>query len=69
MPTHVRLVHKTLGTEHVYTSPDIQGFHVSADTKADAQREAMIVLHAIADDFGEVRPTVEFEEAELAVAA
>ena len=69
MPTHVRLFHRLIGVEHVYTSPDLKGLHVSADTQADAQREAVIVLHRIADHQGKVRPTVEFTEAQLSVAA
>lgn len=62
MPTHVRLVHHTLGEGrfHVYTSPDIKGLHVTADTMADAQREAIIVVDMVAEMRGWDKPTVSF---------
>ncbi len=61
MPAHVRLEHKVVeGRYHVYTSPDVRGLHVGADTAAAGQREAISVLDAIADHFGQPHPTVEF---------
>lgn len=60
-PTRVRLVHKVLdGRFHVYTSPDLRGLHVAADTQAEAQRKAMSVVHAIAQELGQPAPVVEF---------
>lgn len=62
MPNRVHLVHKTLldGRYHVFTSPDVRGFHVSMETLADAQREAIAVLDEIAREEGAERPVVEF---------
>lgn len=64
MPTHVRLVHHTLldGRFHVYTSPDIKGLHVTADTMPDAQREAISVVDVIAEMNGWDKPVVSFSE-------
>ena len=63
-PRHVRLVHKTLLDErfHVYTSPDVQGLHASAETKAGAQRAAIAVADFFADRDGQERPVVIFVE-------
>ena len=59
----IRLEHKMLeGRYHVYTSPDVKGFHVSSDTLAGAQREAIAVLDAIARHQGVGPPAVEFSE-------
>lgn len=62
MPTRVRLVYKTLndGRYHVYTSPDVKGLHVAMDTKADAQREVIAVIDAIAKRRGWEKPEVVF---------
>ena len=62
MPSTIRLVHKLLGSFHVYTSPDVSGLHVAADTHADAQRKAIAVVHAIAIELGEEPPVVRFVE-------
>lgn len=64
MPPVVRLVHKTLldGRFHVYTSPDVKGFHVASETQAGAQREALAVLDIFAAQEGAERPAVTFEE-------
>lgn len=58
MPPLVRLVHKTLldGRFHVYTSPDVQGFHVAIETIADAKRAAISLLDTLADLDGEPKP-------------
>lgn len=63
-PMHVRLVHKTLLDErfHVYTSPDVQGLHASAETKAGAQRAAIAIADFFADRDGQERPVVTFFE-------
>lgn len=56
-------MHKVLdGRFHVYTSPDMRGLHVAADTQAEAQRQAMSVVHAIAEELGQPAPVVEFLE-------
>ena len=62
MPPFVRLVHKTLldGRYHVYTSPDVQGFHVAMDTIADAKREAIAVLDKLAELDGVEKPDFTF---------
>lgn len=62
MPTVVRLVHKTLldGRYHVYTSPDVQGFHVAMETIADAKREAIAVLDKLAELDGVPKPDFVF---------
>ena len=63
MPDHVRLVHKVLeGRYHVYTSPDVKGLHVTADTQAEAQRSAISMLHLIAKELGIPAPVAEFTE-------
>lgn len=62
MPDRVRLVHKTLldGRYHVFTSPDVRGLHISMNTLAAAQREAIAVLDQIARDDGSDSPVVDF---------
>ena len=63
MPTRIRLVHKVLaGQFHVYTSPDLKGLHVAADTQPEAQRKAISVVHAIAQELGVPAPVVVFDE-------
>ena len=62
MPSRVQLVHKLMGRFHVYTSPDVKGLHVSADSHADAQRKAIAVVHAIAEELGQEPPVVAFVE-------
>lgn len=71
MPTHVRLVHKTLlgGRFHVYTSPDVKGLHASSETQAEAQRVAMKALDYIVSRKGWELPTVAFEEEAAPLAA
>lgn len=67
MPELIRLDHRVLdGRYHVYTSPDLKGLHVAADTKAEAQRKAITVLHAIAAELGASAPVVEFREEPIA---
>lgn len=70
MPTIVRLVHKTLldGRYHVYTSPDVQGLHVSMGTKAEAQREVIAVVDAIAKRRGWAMPEILFADEALEAA-
>ena len=58
----VQLVHKRLGHQHVYTSPELRGLHVAADSHADAQRKVIAVVHAIAAELGEDPPVVHFVE-------
>jgi hypothetical protein len=62
MPTCVRLVHKTVldGRYQVYTSPDVQGLHVTSETMAGAQREAIALLDIFARREGAERPVVAF---------
>jgi predicted RNase H-like HicB family nuclease len=61
MPRHVRLVHRLLvGRYHVYTSPDLEGLHVTADTQEDARDAVIQVLDAIASERGEPVPSHEF---------
>lgn len=60
MLERVHLVHKLLDRYHVFTSPEIRGLHVTADTEADAQRAAIEVVHAIAEEVGMPAPVVEF---------
>lgn len=67
MPNRIRLVHKMLDGFHVFTSPDLKGLHVSAKSEAGAQREVILVVHAIAEELGAEPPVVTF--AELAEAA
>lgn len=64
MPPFVRLVHKTLldGRYHVYTSPDVQGFHVAMETIAAAKREAIAVLDLLAEMDGVQKPDFAFVE-------
>lgn len=64
MLTRVRLVYHTLGDGrfHVYTSPDMKGVHVAADSKADAQRRAISVVDAISERRGRDKPVVSFED-------
>ena len=63
MPARVRLVHKVLeGRFHVYTSPEVKGLHASADTEADAQRQAMALVDFFAKRWGVAIPVVEFVE-------
>lgn len=71
MPTHVRLVHKTLldGRYHVYTSPDVQGFNATGETLAEAQRAAVEILDYLAEREGASRPSYEFAEEADRVAA
>ena len=67
MPTHVRLVHKLLeGRHHVYTSPDLKGLHVTAETDREARDAAVQVVKAIAEEFGEPVPSHEFVAAAAA---
>lgn len=63
MPTHFRLVHRTLGDGrfHVYTSPDLKGLHVTGDTRDEARQEAVVVLGLIAARRGWPKPIVSFE--------
>lgn len=70
-PRHVRLVHKTLLDErfHVYTSPDVQGLHASAETKAGAQRAAIAIADLFAERDGQERPVVTFIEDQALQAA
>lgn len=62
MPPIVRLVHKTLleGRYHVFTSPDVQGFHVAMETLAAAKREAIAVLEKLAELEGVAKPDFTF---------
>ena len=62
MPPFVRLVHKTLldGRYHVYTSPDVQGFHVAMETIAEAKRAAITLLDRIAEIDGAAKPDFAF---------
>jgi hypothetical protein len=60
MPDRVRLVHRIVGSYHVFTSPDVNGLHVSAASEADAQRAVIAMLDAIAARFGAARPAVDF---------
>lgn len=63
LPKRVRLIHKLLdGRFHVYTSPDLKGLHVAADSHAEAQRKALAVVHAIALELGHPAPVVTFGE-------
>lgn len=66
MPSHLRLFHKLVGPHHVFTSPDLEGLHVTADTEADAQRAVIAMVHAIADELGSAPPVVVFAEAAAA---
>ena len=71
MPTHIRLIHRTLleGRFHVYTSPDVAGLHAADESLAGAQRMAIAMVDFLADRDGVQRPSVEFsEEKALAVA-
>lgn len=71
MPNFVRLYHKTLldGRYHVYTSPDVQGFHAVSETIGGAKREAIAVLDKIAELEGAEKPDFAFmEEAALQAA-
>lgn len=71
MPPRIRLVHKTLldGRFHVFTSPDLKGFHVSSESLAEAQREAFVVLDRIARRRDTELPVVDFVFAPLLTAA
>ena len=62
MPPFVRLIHKTLldGRYHIYTSPDVQGFHVAMETIAEAKREAIAVLDVLAKLDGAEKPDFTF---------
>ena len=62
VPPFVRLVHKTLldGRYHVYTSPDVKGFHVAMETIAEAKREAIAVLDMLAKLDGVEKPDFAF---------
>ena len=61
MPRHVRLEHRLLGGRyHVFTSPDLRGLHVTADTLEEARSAVVEVLHAIAAERGEPAPSHEF---------
>lgn len=62
MPPVVRLVHKTLldGRYHVFTSPDVKGFHVAMETMASAKREAIAVLDKMAELEGVAKPDFTF---------
>lgn len=62
MPPVVRLVHKALleGRYHVFTSPDVQGFHVAMETLASAKREAIAVLDKLAELEGAPKPDFTF---------
>lgn len=64
MPHRVRLVHSVLdGRFHVYTSPDLQGLYITAETQAEAQREAVAMLDVIAEHQGWQKPVIVFEDA------
>ena len=67
----IRLVHKTLenGRFHVFTSPDMKGLHISRETLAEAQREAIAVVDAIVSRKGLEKPVIEFVERAAAQAA
>ena len=46
--SRIRFEHRLLdGRHHVITSPDLKGFHVSADSREQAEREALAVLALI----------------------
>lgn len=62
MPPVVRLVHKTLldGRFHVFTSPDVKGFHVAMETLGAAKREAIAVLDKLAELDGAAKPDFVF---------
>lgn len=63
MPLRVRLVHSVLDDRfHIYTSPDLEGLHITADTQADAQREAVAMLDVIAEHQGWQKPVIVFED-------
>lgn len=62
VPGRVRLVHRLVGDQHVFTSPDVKGLHVSADTEAEAQRAVVAMIDAIADEFGQPHPAFSFIE-------
>ncbi|MDB5510942.1 MAG: hypothetical protein JWR08_425 [Enterovirga sp.] len=68
MPSRIRLEHKTLGERfHVFTSPDLSGFHVSGENYAETQREAIAVVDRIAAMHGDSKPII--DTIELADAA
>lgn len=71
MPTHVRLVHKTVldGRYHVYTSPDLKGFNATAETLARAQRAAIAILDFLSKREGVAPPSFEFLEEQTLAAA
>jgi hypothetical protein len=62
----IRLEHKTLadGRFHVVTSPDLKGFHVSAATREEAEREAFAMLALIRRERGasDVPVAVEYSD-------
>lgn len=62
MPPRIRLIYKTLldGRYHVFTSPDLKGLHISSESLAGAQREAITVIDAIAKRRGAPPPVVDF---------
>ena len=63
MPTRVRLVHRFLADRyHVYTSPDVRGFHVAMDTKAAAKWAAVELLGKLAELDGTTKPDFTFED-------
>ena len=71
MPPLVRLVHKTLldGRYHVYTSPDVQGFHVAMESSGEAKRAAISLLDMLADIDGVAKPDFVFLDSAHAAAA
>lgn len=64
MPKRIRLEHSTLadGRFHVFTSPDLKGLHVSGESLAGAQREAIAVVDRIAELDGDETPIITFME-------
>lgn len=50
-----------VGTYHVFTSPDVQGFHVADDSLPLAKREAIAVLDRLAEIDGCPKPDFTFE--------
>ena len=58
MAKTVRLDYKTLGQGrfHVFTSPDIKGLHVSAESRGEAERDVSAVVAMIMRERGSMEP-------------